>query len=261
MYNHSNQSNQLGFDFPRQFLLIFVVSTLSLLPASSLLSHEDATTHFECHDVTDDQDEDDDSCHCHTPGEDPADDSCEDGLPTMEFLLELLDPDEEDAWYGLTVAEESTCTPYDRDHYTYGPKLDVLKSYQLDGMWAAYEKICYDDYRDVQIEHLVAVKEAHDSGLCRADYQTKINFANDLDNIALASASVNRSKSDKDPAEWLPDNNECWYVWQHMKVKRKYDLTIDRSEQRAIARILSDCTAEDLRLEIDDSCTLPDEED
>ena len=69
----------------------------------------------------------------------------------------------------------------------------------------------YMDDRD--IEHIVARSEAHDSGLCGRDGNTKRAFARDLLNLTLASPSVNRhQKVDKDLAQWLPALNQCWYV-------------------------------------------------
>ena len=57
-------------------------------------------------------------------------------------------------------------------------------------------------------EHIVARSEAHDSGLCAADSETRREFASDPLNFTLASPAVNRSqKSGKDAAEWLPDCN------------------------------------------------------
>ena len=77
------------------------------------------------------------------------------------------------------------------------------------GFFRAYEDECFDEYSDVDIKHLVAKREAHDSGLCGANIQTRINFANNLENIALASPAVNLGKSTKDPSNWLPKNNQC----------------------------------------------------
>ena len=58
------------------------------------------------------------------------------------------------------------------------------------------------------IEHIVPTSEAHDSGLCAEASSVKLQFAQDLDNLTLASPSVNRhQKSDKDFAEWTPAEN------------------------------------------------------
>ena len=46
--------------------------------------------------------------------------------------------------------------------------------------------------RNPTIEHVVAVSEAHDSGLCAADAETRRRFAGDLDNLTLAVPHLNR---------------------------------------------------------------------
>ena len=166
--------------------------------------------------------------------------------------------DSEDYYFGVRIAAENDCSDYRSIDFNHVPKLDVFKAEEIGGIYAAYEDSCYDEYTDVDIEHLVAKREAHDSGMCDADIQTRINFANDLENVALASPSVNRGKSTKDPAEWLPENNRCWYVWQWLNVKRKYNLTIDQAEKNAIESVLQNCSVTDLVLDVDDSCPLPD---
>ncbi|MCY3542140.1 MAG: DUF1524 domain-containing protein [Gammaproteobacteria bacterium] len=164
----------------------------------------------------------------------------------------------EDYYFGVRIAAENDCSDYRSIDFNHVPKLDVFKAEELDGIFAAYEDSCYNEYTDVDIEHLVAKREAHDSGMCNADIQTKVNFANDLENVALASPTVNRGKSTKDPADWLPDNNRCWYVWQWLHIKRKYDMTIDQAEKNAIQSVLQNCTVNDLVLDVDDTCPLPD---
>ena len=228
---------------------------LYLAVPALVFAHGDMSFTFEYHSIDTEIDVSDE-CHCHVPGEDPVEVSCKDYELTMESLLELEKFDQ-DLYFGLRVEPENTCSEYFTSAYPYGSTLDEIKSKELGAIFGAYENQCFDAYEDVDVDHLVAKKEAHDSGLCAADGQTRINFTNDLENIALASPSVNRSKSARDPADWLPDNNECWYVWQYLHVKRKYDLTIDKDEKNAIDKVLQNCTLEDLILEVDDSCTLP----
>ena len=87
---------------------------------------------------------------------------------------------------------------------------------------------------------VVARSEAHDSGLCRADSNTRRAFGRDLLNLTLASPSVNRhQKVAKDLAQWLPALNQCWYVNQVVEVKRKYNLSMDQAA--AARRVLAGC--------------------
>lgn len=181
-------------------------------------------------------------------------------LALFAFLItgDSMNTNSEDWYFGVQIAPENDCSDYRSIDYSHLPKLDVFAAEELGGIFGAYEDECFDEYTDVDIEHLVAKREAHDSGLCAADIQTRINFANDLENVALASPAVNRGKSTKDPSDWLPENNQCWYVWQWLHVKRKYNMTIDQAEKNAIDAVLQTCSVSDLILEVDDSCPLPD---
>ena len=181
-------------------------------------------------------------------------------LVLFAFLIsgDSLNTDNTNWYFGVRITAENDCSDYRSIDYSHLPKLDVFAAEELGGIFGAYEDACFDAYTDVDIEHLVAKREAHDSGLCEADIQTRINFANDLENIALASPTLNRSKSTKDPSDWLPENNKCWYVWQWLHVKRKYSMTIDQAEKNAIDAVLQNCSVSDLILDVDDSCPLPD---
>ena len=108
--------------------------------------------------------------------------------------------------------------------------------------YGPYTGTWFDSIRDTDIKHIVARSEAHDSGLCAADADTKNEFASDLINLALSSPSVNRhQKSDKDAAEWLPDLNQCWYMDRIIRVRLEYSLTIDQAEADAIDTVLAGC--------------------
>ena len=104
----------------------------------------------------------------------------------------------------------------------------------------------YRTFRDTDVEHIVAVSEAHDSGLCAAGPTVRRRFASDLLILTLAAPEVNRcgtgGKCAFDPAEWLPPVNRCWFVARVVAVKFKYRLTVDRREAAALERVLSVCT-------------------
>ena len=68
----------------------------------------------------------------------------------------------------LTVAPEHRCTSYDRDDYPYPQSIEAQIAARLGGMWSPYDGTRFDSLRESDIEHIVAVSEAHDSGLCAA---------------------------------------------------------------------------------------------
>jgi hypothetical protein len=113
---------------------------------------------------------------------------------------------------------------------------------QLGDIYSPYTGECFASKSETDIEHMLARSEAHDSGLCAADAATRSQFSNDLDNLTLASPSLNRyQKVAKDAADWLPINNQCWFAATIIEVRRKYSLTIDRREADALDQVLATC--------------------
>jgi hypothetical protein len=146
-------------------------------------------------------------------------------------------------WRGLVIAEEDRCSPYDSRDYSYPQSLEDGIISRLGGLYSPYTGACFASRTEADIEHIVARSEAHDSGLCSADDATRRRFSQDPANLTLASPSLNRQKSDKDAAEWLPDRNACWFVSAVIDVRRNYSLTIDRLEADAIDRVLAACVS------------------
>ena len=153
-------------------------------------------------------------------------------------------PPQTGSWRGLTIAPENRCSPYDSDDYSYPQSVedDIVRN--LGGIYSPYTCESFDSDTQTDIEHIIARSEAHDSGLCSADAGTRRQFARDLLNLTLASPSLNRSqKSDKDAAEWMPEQNRCWFAQTIVDVRLQYGLTIDRAEADAIDRMLAGCTS------------------
>ena len=151
-------------------------------------------------------------------------------------------------WRGLVVAPEVRCSPYDPDDYRYNQSVENRIVEQLNGLvYGPYTGTHFEDTGQTDIEHMVARSEAHDSGLCAADADTKKQFASDLLNLTLASPEVNRQqKSAKDAAEWLPDLNQCWFANRVVQVRQEYRLTIDETEAAALETVLSGCSSVDM---------------
>ena len=144
----------------------------------------------------------------------------------------------EGTWRGLTLAPEHRCAPYDRDDYPYSQSVETRIIAGMGGrVYGPYTGRHFASRRETDIEHMVATSEAHDSGLCAADAETKHRFASDLLNLTLAAPAVNRhQKSGKDAGEWMPRMNRCWFAGRVEAVKRKYGLTVDAREARALVR-------------------------
>ena len=138
---------------------------------------------------------------------------------------------------------EYRCAPYDKagDYpYPQSVERDIVRA--LGAVYGPYTGTCFESTRETDIERVVAASEAHDSGLCAADAETKARFSRDLRNLTLASPKVNRyEKSGKDASEWVPVRNRCWFAARVVEARRAYGLTIDRHEVQALERILSGC--------------------
>ena len=148
-----------------------------------------------------------------------------------------------ETWRGLTVAPEHRCAPYDKKRdYPYSQSVEREIVRELGRVYGPHTGACFASTSETDIEHIVAASEAHDSGLCARDAETRARFARDLRNLTLASPRVNRhEKSGKDAAEWVPARNRCWFAGRVLKVRRAYGLTIDRREAAVLDRIFAAC--------------------
>ena len=115
------------------------------------------------------------------------------------------------------------------------------------GKWfSAYDGTETTDASTFDIDHVVALKEAWDSGANAWTADRRQAFANDLDDsfaLIAVTASSNRSKSDKDPAEWLPTRAayKCTYVNDWIRIKKIWGLSVDQAEYDALKRVLATC--------------------
>lgn len=91
------------------------------------------------------------------------------------------------------------------------------------------------------IDHVVALSEAQQSGASDWSQAKRVQLANDLDNLVLSSPSENKSKSDLDAAEWKPSYKvaECNLAVTQIKVKAKYGLSVDGAEKAALQSVLN----------------------
>lgn len=119
------------------------------------------------------------------------------------------------------------------------------------GEWRSpYDGETWTQASDVDIDHVVALREAWDSGAREWDDETRERYANDLDDprsLVAVTDNVNQSKSDRDVAEWLPELGVCTYVRHWVAVKLRWRLTVDRAERSALVGLARDCANRRLR--------------
>lgn len=101
---------------------------------------------------------------------------------------------------------------------------------------------------DVQIDHVVALSNAWQTGAQQLTEQQRIAFANDPLELLAVDGPTNQAKGDGDAATWLPPNKafRCQYVARQVAVKQKYSLWVTAAEKNAIGNILASCPGEPL---------------
>lgn len=130
------------------------------------------------------------------------------------------------------------------DESTSPAQVDMFGCKVIAGDWySTYDKVTVTDPSELDIDHVVALKEAWDSGAGRWTAARREAFANDLSDpraLVAVTASSNRSKGEKDPPQWMPRNTEmhCTYLSDWVAVKSRWSLSMDESEYRFIEKRL-----------------------
>lgn len=165
------------------------------------------------------------------------------------------------------VVQEEVRTGYKRENFKHwvgtGKGCDARKSVIISeaikkpnvdnkcniigGEWLSiYDNVKVTEAKKLDVDHMVPLAEAWDSGANKWDAKKREMYANDQTDprhlIAVTGPS-NRSKSDQDPAEWLPTNKEyiCEYLTNWVSIKTRWSLSVDKKEKDAIASALKSC--------------------
>ncbi|MFD6550504.1 HNH endonuclease family protein [Streptomyces sp. NPDC058398] len=114
------------------------------------------------------------------------------------------------------------------------------------GSWySVYDGATWTAASDVDIDHLVPLAEAWDSGASAWTTAQRQAFANDVTRPQLLAVTdnVNQSKGDQDPATWMPSRTAyaCTYVRAWVQVKYYYNLKVDSAEKTKLSSVLAGC--------------------
>jgi hypothetical protein len=95
----------------------------------------------------------------------------------------------------------------------------------------------------VQIDHVVSLANAWQTGAATWPVARREQFANDPLDLLAVDGRENESKGDDDASRYLPPNVafRCSYVRRQIAVKVKYGLWVTRAEHDAMARVLATC--------------------
>ncbi|GAA2626438.1 HNH endonuclease family protein [Actinomadura fulvescens] len=112
--------------------------------------------------------------------------------------------------------------------------------------WSYYDDITITEPAQLDVDHLVPLAEAWDSGASAWDAARRQAYANDLDDarhLVAVTARSNRQKADQDPATWLPPHPaaRCRYAIEWVSVKRRWQLAVDNAEKTALHTLAGGC--------------------
>ena len=154
---------------------------------------------------------------------------------SRDVFAEGLDEDGDGCATRAEVLIRSSATP---------AQIDASGCGVVAGEWRSlYDGMTYSDPSELEVDHVVALKEAWDSGAHAWDAQRRAAFANDLQDprtLVAVTGGVNSAKGDKDPSNWLPpdDSDVCRFVGDWIAIKARWGLNMDQSEHGRLGNLL-----------------------
>jgi hypothetical protein len=166
---------------------------------------------------------------------------------------------------GLTVAAWTHTTTYQRSLFptwdtisgTCDTRETVLKRdgtgvvvssscAATSGTWySPYDGATWTAAADLDIDHVVTLKNAWESGAWAWTTSKRESFANDLTDPQLIAVTdnVNESKGDRSPDAWKPPLSSYWCTYAKMwtRVKYVWSLTVTSAEKSALSSMLATC--------------------
>ncbi|MFJ2819066.1 HNH endonuclease family protein [Streptomyces sp. NPDC087294] len=113
------------------------------------------------------------------------------------------------------------------------------------GRWYSYYDNVYKT-GNLDIDHVVPLAEAWDSGASAWTKAERVAYANDLTDpvhLVAVTDSLNRQKADKDVADWLPPYTpaRCRYITEWAHIKTRYHLSVDAREKDVLTEYAATC--------------------
>lgn len=181
-----------------------------------------------------------------------------------------------EAALGLPLIDESTRTPeYRRDDFGDGwvdvdrngcsTRQDVLQrdldaetladdgctvltgTLSVDPYTGATIEFAHDrvggDSQAVQIDHIVSLSAAHRGGAWAWTYDERVAFANDPAILLAVDGPTNAAKSDRGPADWMPEDPASWcdYAADYTTIAQTYGLAVSAADRQMLADVLAAC--------------------
>ncbi|WP_329202734.1 MULTISPECIES: HNH endonuclease family protein [unclassified Streptomyces] len=117
--------------------------------------------------------------------------------------------------------------------------------------WSYYDDTTVTEASKLDIDHMVPLAEAWDSGASAWTPARREVYANDqgqLSSLVAVTARSNRSKADQDPAQWLPPSPDalCRYGAEWTATKLRWGLAVDGAERERLLDIAAGCGGTDV---------------
>ena len=115
------------------------------------------------------------------------------------------------------------------------------------GEWLdPYTNIIVTDATKLDVDHMIPLKNAHDSGGWAWGKDRKAAYANEMgyaDHLIAVTASANRQKGAKGPEGWKPGNQDYWcsYAVDWVQIKVDWELSVTKAEWAALQEMLKTC--------------------
>ena len=116
------------------------------------------------------------------------------------------------------------------------------------GEWLTpYSNFIVTDPSRLNVDHMVPLRNAHDSGASAWSAEDKERYANylsDPQHLIAVTASANRSKGARGPEDWKPQESAYWcqYAVDWITIKDDWNLTVTEREHEGLAEMLRACT-------------------
>ena len=96
---------------------------------------------------------------------------------------------------------------------------------------------------DVQIDHVVALANAWQTGAFKWSQEKREGCGRDPRRLLAVRGDLNLQKGDGDAATWLPPSKSfrCEYVERQIEVKAAYELWVTEPEKAAMLRVMATC--------------------
>ena len=143
----------------------------------------------------------------------------------------------QDARNEVLIAESRTAVAYRSDR----------KCRVAAGEWLApYSNTIVTDPGRLDVDHMVPLGNAHDSGAWQWSANRRERYANYLEDpqhLIAVTASANRSKGARGPEEWKPEDRTYWcqYAVDWVTIKSTWELTVTQTELAGLNQMLSTC--------------------